>query len=282
MRYFIPGTALAFLAHATSAASGTPLHELLEHGRIALHPIGLGGHSGECLRVDVKNLTSAAVTTAIPAGWVFVSEDPMEQDLIVVREEVIALAPNGRGTVTCRAFCTEASKSAPGKDALFRKGHPAPEKLTILARYVDSLAFEDDLVGAAVWVLSDGHDIASMGALDSTKNDVLRELISTLSGQPAPRYTLRYAEDDRMACSGRPSTITRTLRFNNAAPQRLTVLVRSDNGRTHHVLHSGTPLVSGSSVINLALDVQGWPVGRYAFHVFTTEAEGVRRLPFHL
>ena len=282
MRYFIPGTALAFLAHATSAASGTPLHELLEHGRIVLHPIGLGGHSGECLRVDVKNLTSAAVNTAIPAGWIFVSEDPMEQDLIVVREEVIALAPNGRRSVTCRAFCTEASMRAPGKDALFRKGHPAPEKLTILARYVDSLAFEDDLVGAAVWVLSDGHDIASLGALDSTKNDALRDLISTLSGQPAPRYTLRYAEDDRMACSGRPSTITRTLRFNNAAPQRLTVLVRSNDGRTHHVLHSGTPLVSGSTVITLALDVQGWPGGTYAFHVFTTEAEGVRRLPFHL
>ncbi len=281
MRYLVAGTALACVVHATNAAT-TSLVELLEQGRIELTPRGLGGHSGECLKVDVKNRSATSVRTSIPAGWVFVSEVQGVQDLIVVREEGIALVPNGRTTVTCRAFCCEASNGGPGENEAYRKGHPAPEKLATLARFVDSLGYDDDIVQSAIWVLSDGHDIGSLGALDSSANDTLRNKLSALSGQPAPRYSVRYAEDERMACSGRPESISRIVTVTRGVPDRLTIVVRSDAGRLMQVIHDRMSVAAGRAQVPVELNVLSWPKGRYAIYAWTEGATDVQRLPFSL
>jgi len=281
MRYLISGTAIACLAHV-SIASPVPLLELLENGRIELAPQGLGGHSGECLKVDVRNRTAAALRTSIPAGWVFVSQVEGVQDLIVVREEAIALAPNGRTTVTCRAFCCEASSSGPGVNEPYLKGHPARETLTALARFVDSLNYEDGIVQSAIWVLSDMHDIASMCALDNTAADTLRNKLSALSGQPAPRYAVRYAEAEGMACSGRPESISRTVSVVRGVPDRLSIVVRSDAGRLMHVVQERMPIQTGRAEVPVTLNVLGWPRGRYAIQVWTEGSNQVQRLPFTL
>ena len=282
MRYLIAGTALACVVHATNAAATTSLVELLEQGRIELSPRGLGGHSGECLKVDVKNRSASPIRTSIPAGWVFVSEEQGVQDLIVVREEAIALVPNGRTTVTCRAYCCEASNSGPDQDEVYRKGHPAPEKLATLARFVDSLGYDDGIVQSAIWVLSDGHDIGSVGALDSSVNDTLRNKLSALSGQPAPRYSVRYAEDGRMACSGRPESISRIVTVARGVPDRLTIVVRSDAGRLIEVIQERIPIEAGRAQVPVELNVLDWPKGRYAIYAWTEGGTDVQRLPFTL
>ena len=282
MRYLITGTVLACGALGSDAATNTPLIELLEQGRIELSPRGLGGHSGECLQVGVKNRTATSIRTSIPAGWVFVSQEEGVQDLIVVREEAIALVPNGRTTVTCRAFCCEASHSGPGADELYRKGHPAEEKLATLARFVDSLGYDDAIVQSAIWVLTDEHDIASLGALDNTADDTLRNRLSALSGQAAPRYTVRYAADERMACSGRPESISRVVSVVRSVPDRLTIVVRSDAGRLIQVIQDRQPMEAGHTQVPVELNVLDWPKGRYAIHAWTEGANDVQRLPFTL
>ena len=281
MRYLLAGTVMACVVHATNAATSS-LVELLEQGRIELTPRGIGGHSGECLKVDVKNRSATAIRTSIPAGWVFVSEVEGVQDLIVVREEAIALSPNGRTTVTCRAFCCEASNSGPRENEAFRKGHRAPEKLATLARFVDSLGYEDGIVQSAIWVLSDGHDIGSVGALDSSANDTLRHKLSALSGQPAPRYSVRYAEDERMACSGRPASISRIVSVARGVPDRLTIVVRSDAGRLIDVIQRRMPIEAGRAQVPVELNVLDWPKGRYAIYAWTEGGTDVQRLPFTL
>lgn len=282
MRYLIAGTVLTCTVLEGEAATTTPLLELLEQGRIELSPRGIGGHSGECLKVDVKNRTASPIRTSIPAGWVFVSEVEGVQDLIVVREEAIALTPNGRTTVTCRAFCCEASNSGPGEDERYRKGRPAPEKLATLARFVDSLGYDDGIVQSAVWVLSDNHDIASLGALDSSLNDTLRNKLSALSGQPAPRYSVRYATDERMVCSGRPESISRLITVSRSVPDRLTIVVRSDAGRLITVVLDRMPISTGRAQVPVELNVREWPKGRYAIYAWTEGAVEVQRLPFTL
>lgn len=282
MRFLVAGTALACIVHATNATTTTSLVELLEQGRIELTPRGIGGHSGECLKVDVKNRSAKAIRTSIPAGWVFVSEVEDVQDLIVVREEAIALAPNGRTTVTCRAFCCEASNSGPGEDEVFRKGRLASEKLATFARFVDSLGYDDGIVQSAIWVLSDGHDIGSVGALDSSANDTLRNKLSALSGQPAPRYSVRYAEDERMACSGRPASISRVVSVARGVPDRLTIVVRSDAGRLIDVIQQRMPIEAGRAQVPVELNVLNWPKGRYAIYAWTEGGTDVQRLPFTL
>lgn len=272
----------ATVAVSTFATNEGSLVQLIEQGSIALSPVGLGGHAGECLRVAAENLTTTALRTTIPAGWVFVSEDAGIQDLMVARDEPLVLLPKGRLTVTCRAFCCEAGQGSPRPEETYRKGHPARADLFALAQAIDSGRYDDDLVQHAIWVLSDGNDIGSMGALDGSTADRLRERVSRLSRQPVPLYTVRYAPGGDRACSQRPERITRTLRLANATPQHITVVVRSDDGRFEQVLYDGLLLPAGVVDLPLQVDVLDRPQGRYAFHVHSVESNTVRRLPFTL
>jgi hypothetical protein len=108
---------------------------------------------------------------------------------------VLALSGGASRTVLCRAFCCEASGSGPRAGEGYRAGHQSPPKLTAVAEAVARGEYPDDEVQHAVWVLSDGYSIASMGALDSTATDSLRLAVSRLSGQPAPLYSLRFADE---------------------------------------------------------------------------------------
>ncbi len=282
MRASTASLLLALPFQAAMAVEFTPLIELLERGQVTLQPKGLGGHSGDCLSVDVRSTSSTPLRTSIPAGWVFVSEVPEVQDLIVMREEAIALAPRGQATVTCRAFCCEASNSGPDAGEVYRKGHPAGKKLIALAQLVDSSDYADNIVQSAVWVLSNGHDIGSLGALDGSAEDTLRNQLSLLSGQPAPRYTVRYAPSEHAACSGRPESISRIIDYTTAGAQRLTVIVKNDAGRLMEVMYDRELMAPGQYSMPVTAHVLDWPKGRYAFYVYTDEASPVSRLPFVL
>lgn len=270
------------LTAVVDASHESALVQLIEQGKIALSPIGIGGHSGECVRVNVANLTNGSLSTRLPAGWVFVSENEGVQDLIVVRTETIALGPGSNHNVTCRAFCCEAAQAGPGLDEPFRKGHPARADLFALAQAVDSGSYSDDLVQNAVWVLSDGNDIGSMGAMDGSPNDRLRERVSRLSNQALPLYTLRYAPAGDRACSQRPASISRTITFHNGTAQEITVVARKDDGTIKEILLNAQSLPAGTVDVPLHVNVADWPHGRYAFHVHSKGSSTVRRLPFTL
>ena len=282
MRNLVTGALCASALTCPAAEAATSLLELIEAGRIELRATGLGGHSGECLRVEARNRSDRPLRTSIPAGWVFPSATEGVQDLIVVREEVIALAPQGRATVTCRAFCCEATHRGPSEGERYRQGRPAPAPLVALALAVDSGRYADDLVQSAVWVLSDGNDIGSMGAVSRTLDDTLRYRVSALSGQAVPLYSLEYAPGEGQACSQRPAVIRRTFIVEGGAPQRVTVLVRRDDGRIMEVLHDAVVLNAGATPLPLEVNVLDWPPGRYVFHVTSSAASGAHRLPFTL
>ncbi len=170
----------------------------------------------------------------------------------------------------------------PGHDEAYLKGHPAPEKLFALAQVINKGHYDDDVVQNAIWVLSDGHDINSTGALDGSATDTLRNHLSALSGQPAPRYLVRYAPDGVRASSNRPETISRTISMDFANASNLMVLVKRDDGRIMEILHDQLPIGPGGFDLPLSVHVLTWPKGRYAFYVYTTETNSVRRLPFVL
>lgn len=258
------------------------LVELLEHRVLELKPVGLGGHTGHVVRVTARNLSTGPVLTRIPSGWVFTSKVPEVQDLIVVRDEELAIAGGVSLTVTCRAFCCEASGRGPQAGELYHAGRPAGAKLQALARSVAAGDYPDELVQSAVWVISDGNTIAGMGAMDSTAMDTLRMVVSGSSGQPAPLFTARYGVGNDRACTPRPVSIHRSFRYSTPAGSNFTAVVLDCNGRVLHVFNDHTALDPGAHTFTFDLDVHDWPPGTYAIHVHSTDRAGAHRLPFTL
>ena len=279
---WLPLACCAALLPAHAAEDKALLAEFLENRQVALSVQGTGEHQGNCVRVTVQNRTARPLRTSIPVGWVFVSNTPEVQDLLVVREEVLALSGGASRTVLCRAFCCEASGSGPRAGEGYRAGHQSPPKLTAVAEAVARGEYPDDEVQHAVWVLSDGYSIASMGALDSTATDSLRLAVSRLSGQPAPLYSLRFADEPGRVCSGRPEAINRELVYDVPAGTAFTAVVVDRRGKVVQVLHDRTLLDAGRHRLSFDLTVLGWPPGTYAIHAWSPDRAGVHRMPFTL
>jgi hypothetical protein len=270
------------LTMQAGASSFTPLVQLLEEGRVALEAEGLGDHGGECVKVTVKNRSGGRVTTSIPLGWRLVSVTPEVQDLLVVREEVLAVAGGASVSVVCRAFCCEAAGTGRMAGERYRGGHQASEALTTVAQAIASGDHPDDAAQHAIWVLSDGHSIAGMGAMDSSQVDSLRLVVSRLSGQPPPRYSMRFAEEPGRVCSGRPESISRALEIDVPAGTVFHAVVVDRQGRVLQVLEDHAWLEPGRHRMAFDVVVLGWPPVTYAIHAWSTDRAGVHRLPFTL
>lgn len=260
----------------------TPLVQLLEEGRVALAAEGLGDHGGECVKVTVQNRSADRVSTSIPVGWRLVSVTPEVQDLLVVREQPLAVAAGASVSVVCRAFCCEASGTGPLAGERYKGGHQASAALTAVAQAISAGEHPDDAAQHAIWVLSDGHSIAGMGAMDSSRVDSLRLAVSRLSGQPPPLYSMRFAEEPGRVCSGPPEAISRALVVDAPAGTVFHAVVVDRQGRVLQVLEEDAWLEPGRHRLAFDVVVLGWPPGNYAIHAWSTDRAGVHRLPFTL
>lgn len=280
---------LAFVLPLSSLAMEKEmLVSLIEDGRIEINAKGTGTHSGESIEVMLKNTSSKPFTSSIPVGWVFISETPEVQDLLVVREELFALSPGNQTTVFCKAFCCESSGIGPDENEPYRKGRLANKELVQVAmaaarkdQFIPD-GFDDHTIQHAIWVLSDGHDISSMGAMDSTLTDSLRMAVSRLSGQEPPLYSLTYAEGGEGVCSGRPEWITRTAQFNVPAGAKLTVVALGHKKQILEVLQDRETLEPGVHELTFRVHVLDWPDGDYAIRAHLENGAGARLMPFQL
>lgn len=272
----------AFLLPYSAEEEPVPLDQLLHNKRLSVQATGTGQINGTAIEAVVRNTSAGTIRAKIPAGWVFASVNERVQDLMVVRDEEFVLASGASRTIQCRAFCVQGPLSGPKVGEAYRSGAMGGAHLVSVAEAVAKGGYPDHLVQAAVWAVSNGYSIAGMGALDSSANDTLRMVTSRLSGQPPPRYAMRFVEEEGRACSGRPAAILRDFAMNVPAGAEFTAVVVNASGHIVCTLEERTLLEPGRHARQFEVQVLDWPAGRYAIHAYTTNGPGVHRLPFVL
>ena len=278
-------TALAsLLAFAALHVSATDigLGAALRSGQVNLTVSGLGGHSGACVRVEAVNRTGEQARITIPSGWRFGSQDSTLQDLLVVGEQVLALAPNGRATVTCAAFCCEASMGGPGAGTSFNEGSLADSALVKLARHMATAGYAEEAMQQAVWAVSDGSPISAIDAGEASTTLALRQFVAALTGRPVPWYTTAFAEAaDGRAFNPNATHVSGRVEFQQRHAGVLSIVVKDASGATIHVLDEGRELRQGNYSIEVDVTVRNWPQGRYAI-CFATDGVLLERKEFDL
>jgi hypothetical protein len=253
-------------AAATLPASSrsVDLGPALHAGEARITATALGGHSGHCLQVNAENLTARPVTLRIPSGWRFGSKDSTQQDLLVVGDQVLALAPNGRASVTCRAFCCEAGDASPSFASAFDEGRLADERLVKLAQHLAASSYPEQAMQQAVWTVSNDNPISAVDADEGAATLALRQYLSALTGRPVPWYTTAFATPaEGRAFDPTPTRITGRVDFQQRHAGVLSIVVKDGDGRTLRVIDEGRDLRQGRYSIDVEVTVRGWPPGHY-------------------
>ncbi|MBI5916012.1 MAG: hypothetical protein HY842_11580 [Bacteroidetes bacterium] len=256
---------LAVFCQQNLPAQVIDLADAIKKGYLAVTASGAGGHSGECLKLNLQNKSKKKLDVRIPAGQVFEAGDSSLQNLMVAKEERL-LVESGRSRVAkLFGFCVEAGDGSPGDGSLFRLGKMAEGNLLKMAKYLsDNNLHQNPSAQYAVWAVSDAERLEGIGDAG------LAKFVADLLGKPVPEYHVEYQAppQDRLL-PGQPANWREALAMNGlfyydlASDQQVDFGLYNEAGELVHTLFKNRLQKRGSHKFRFEFEIRGLPKGKY-------------------
>lgn len=236
-----------------------------------------GGHSGNCINIEVKNLTNKLLNLEMAPGTVFIPDDNGEQTLITAKEQMLALNKNEVKIFKVFAYCTEASDSSPRKESKFQMAQTSNAKLKNLALFLDSLKNMDDhVIQNSIWCVTDSHSVSNVYSDDLKVSKALRSYLCSATGQKDTWYNTK--RDFSVDANNRIVIVTKEVKgqlaFQSTVPVELQGCVKDSTGKVLFTNPNKTNCPAGRIRFDFKLKVEGWAPGNYTV-VYTNNGEEV-------
>lgn len=167
------------------------LDQALAKKLIKISPKGLGGFSGKCLEIIIKNTSNEILNLEIPAGQIFASKDSNVQDLVITKGRSLALGAQGQKRADFYAMCTQAKNIAPGQGEEFKLGKKAEPALFRLVQKIDQGNYQNSTAQSAVWAISDREDVRYIYGEDSSMVREMAQIVSEERNIPLESFEFR-------------------------------------------------------------------------------------------
>jgi len=166
------------------------LASVLENNWITLKVTGNENstHYTKPIRATFTNTSKNPLRFSIPNGQIFRAEDSTVQDIVIVKEELIALKVQETKELPLYGMCIESSNSGNNLETLFYVDGLAEEKLLKLTEEIQKRRSYNTLGQYAVWTLTDGNDLNSISGFDAEEALHLKTFVAGLMGVPVPEY----------------------------------------------------------------------------------------------
>jgi hypothetical protein len=277
---------LLIFARNTFAAGEKEKHksiqEFLDSKKINLVIKGLGGYQGDCIGLNLENITPDTLFMKVEAGRRFVSADTTEQDIFIVKEMLLALLPMEKRFVKAFGLCCEATMHAPKQNSKFSIGFMTPSAWQSLAKFMYKNNFSNHTMQSAIWVMSNDHQISTVIGDNQKQTDLIRAALSKLKNIPVPWYSLRYAEVAGQVFSDKHERVFGPVEFTLRESALITVQVRDEEGRTMDVPMPASEYANGENTFQMDISVTDWPKGKYTVMVFANGTMRINKKEFIL
>ncbi|MCC6723633.1 MAG: hypothetical protein IT258_03930 [Saprospiraceae bacterium] len=262
----LPMLAIALLSCLPSLpAQVLDLAEAVKKGLLSITAEGAGGHSGECLQLNLKNKSKKRLEVHVPAGQIFEAGDSSLQNLMVSKAETFFVESGASKMGKLFGFCVEASDGSPGGGSLFKMGKLAEGNLLKIAKYLsDNKLHEHPNAQYAVWAVSDADRLEGIG------DPALTKYVADLLGKPMPEYHIQYQTppQDRQL-PGQPANWREAFAMNGLfyydlmADQNVDFGLYNEAGELVHSLFKGRPQKKGQHKFRFEFEIKGLAKGKY-------------------
>jgi hypothetical protein len=260
---------LCFAIAARKAEEKIVIADAVTKGMVKVKISGKGGHSGSCLSMEIQNLKSGPLTIVFEAGRRLNSADDGEQDLLMVRDQVITLKPGEKKKADLSGFCCQLKNHSPASGSGFGLGKLADEKLVKLAKFINGKAIRSSVVQEAVWCISDDQDISNISGEegDPQAKDIneLRKFICTLTGKPDPWYSTpqKRIETPERTIEPNPVEVYGEIKYVVASTTVINSELHDANGKLLFSFNGNHQMTPGTYDYNFHLKVEGFEKGKY-------------------
>jgi hypothetical protein len=133
---------------------------------------------GQCLQIDVKNLTDSALTLSLETGRILDCDHDSIQNMMITRQLVFTLDGNKSDTYKAYAMCVQETKASPDAHASYQIGDFADKNLLAFSKIIEKYNFQDNAGQNAVWVFTDNNDTTSIYADNMDESRILKKYIN--------------------------------------------------------------------------------------------------------
>lgn len=143
------------------------------------------------INAEISNVSITRLDLILPVGTKLNAFEDYRQNLIVVQEEVFALAPNSKKLLQLKGMCIQASNSSPGADAVYSLGEVLQGDILDCAKMINQKKIINSCGQEAIWALSDNHDVGWINA-SSPDEKALRQFVADKKKVENPWFTTSY------------------------------------------------------------------------------------------
>ncbi len=235
----------------------------------------LGIYKGNCISLRLKNLGKDTLHVLVEAGRRLDSKDDQNQDILVVKDQLIVLSTQEEKAVTIKGYCCQASRHCPSPGALYDAGKMADSNLIKIARFINQNCFGETIEQCAVWVISDKQPIAGVGDKNDSAGTVLRRMLAGMRGETLPWYSI--ISNTYVYPGGSIVTVPLKLygqfKYSNDKDNYVTLTVLNGKGEPVCQVKSQWLKAGVNQDYNLDLPVKGLAKGKYQVQLKTPEKQ---------
>jgi hypothetical protein len=140
---------------------------------------------------EIQNTSMGQLRIKIPVGTKLTASEDDRQNLILVQEEVLSLAPNTKKSVSLKGMCIQAGNRSPGSDVAYTFGDVLKGDLLECAQVINEKKILNSCGQEAIWAFTDNHDVGWIHA-ENENELALRKFVADKKGVPNPWFTTSH------------------------------------------------------------------------------------------
>jgi hypothetical protein len=255
------------------------LQKAIETKKVEVVFKSLGTYKGFCMAMRIKNLSPDTLFVLVEAGRRLNSLVDKNQDILIVKEEIIVLTRKEIKDIVIKGYCCQASNRCPDKGAGYDVNKMADSNLVKVARFVNIHAYGEEIEQEAVWAISDKYSVATVSSANDSLLKPVREMIASITGEELPWYTLitkKYVYAGGVILIV-PTTLRGQLQYSNDKENYATLSVLNEKGMQVCQVKNEWLKAGANLNYNLELPIKGLAKGKYRVELKTSEKQLAKR-----
>lgn len=259
------------------------LQKAIDLKLITAKAISLGGYQGFCMQLGLKNISKDSLIVLIEAGRRLRSAYAKEQDILVVKEELVLLQTGEEKNIVVKGYCCQANKCGPSKNSKYTLNTLAEGNLLKTACYLNTHTFDVGAEQQAVWAISDNKLTAGITAVNDSLITPLRIFIAGLKGEELPWYTIVSATHiySNGVISVVPLQLKGKLEYSNNLDSYVTLTITNEKGMAVGFIKSEWLKATVKSNYEINVPVKGFAKGKYSIEL-TSPGQQLAKKEFEL
>lgn len=223
-----------------------------------------GNFNGLSVHFDILNTSKSSLSIIVPAGTTFVPENDEEQTLIVLENEVIAIAPHAKIDEVLDGYCINLSKHCPTESKPFKLSETKNENFKKLFSFVGSKKINPLISQSVAWAISDNQPVSSIEGDDSATKELKKFMFGLLNQKEtwytsSPNYVVTPQRTIAVSTVAISGYLDFTLTKNAVVHQEVT----NSEGKIMMRTTKDFALGKGNVKSKFSLKVTGWQKGKY-------------------